>query len=55
MKIILKNHGTTDSVGFWVWVGFCPKPDFFYGFFILKFISTEQPDPTRFLGWIEWV
>jgi hypothetical protein len=32
MKIVLKNHGTTDSVGqwiFWVWVGFCLKPDFF--------------------------
>jgi hypothetical protein len=44
MKIILQNHNTTDSVGqwiFWIWVGFCPKPNFIYGFFVLKSIQNQ--------------
>jgi hypothetical protein len=49
MKIILKNHRTTDSVVqwvFWVWIQFCPKSIFLWIFhFEIHTHPIIQPNP----------
>jgi hypothetical protein len=58
MKIILKNNNTTDSMEqwiFWVWIQFCPKPNYFYGFFFLKSYPPNNSAQPTLLGWIWWV